>query len=179
MADLDSPTWPTQLQIFDAGTGVLQTVYGWFPVTNFTATLHGLSFDVDRQNEVPPNTLDVRIIERASQILSDPRAWNRQDNRKCSKGARTFSIYCAGEQAVADITRGIGLLDHRRPALEVIRAIVDDRSQGRNYNHRLMDYNNDPTTTFDDVQSLFREALYRVHDKAWLQRHGFAAASWS
>jgi hypothetical protein len=175
MADQDSRTWPAQLQIFDAGSGVLQTMYGWFPIRNYTFTQRELAFEVDRQDEVPPNALDVRIIERASQILSSPRVWNRHDNRKCSPGAATFSIYCAGERAVEDVTGATDLLNHRRPAMEVIRAVVDDRSEGRGYHHRLMDYNNDPTTTFNDVQSLFREALQRISDTAWLQRHGFAA----
>jgi|HubBroStandDraft_4_1064222.scaffolds.fasta_scaffold164813_3 hypothetical protein len=31
----------------------------------------------------------------------------------------------------------------RRPAMEVVRIIIDERSAGRNYQHRLMDYNND------------------------------------
>jgi hypothetical protein len=32
----------------------------------------------------------------------------------------------------------------------------------RNYHHRLMDYNNDPTTHLSDIQSLFNEALKRM-----------------
>jgi hypothetical protein len=51
---------------------------------------------------------------------------------------------------------------HRRPALEVVREIVDERAATRNYHHRLMDYNNDPKTHLDDVKSLFKEALNRI-----------------
>ena len=61
-------------------------------------------------------------------------------------------------------------MDHRRPALEIIRSIVDDRSRGRGYHHRLMDYNNDPRTSFSDVQSLFREALRKTSDSPLASR---------
>jgi hypothetical protein len=43
-----------------------------------------------------------------------------------------------------------------------VREIVDERTKARNYNHRMMDYNNDPTTTPADVRSLFAEALARI-----------------
>lgn len=104
-ADEDSPRWPAQLQIFDGGSGILQTVDGWFPVK--------------------------RYGEAANAV------WNRKDNRKCATG-------------------GTG------------------RAAKRNDQRRLMDYNNDPSTTIDDVRSAFQEALRRASDPMWLSRHGFA-----
>lgn len=80
-------------------------------------------------------------------------------------------------QATDDVTGGTGEghgIDHRRPALEILREVVDDRSKGRHYHHRLMDYNNDSATTFSDVQSLFREALKVMADPAWLAAHAFS-----
>lgn len=56
-----------------------------------------------------------------------------------------------------EVTGGTGLLNHRRPALEVIRKVIDDRTKGRNYDHRLMDYNDDPTTTLADVKTSFEK----------------------
>lgn len=174
MADEDSDRWPAQLQIFDGGSGILQTVDGWFPVKNYGATEDAISFDADGQGEVPPNRLDLKIIARAKEILSSDAVWNRKDNRKCPPNATTYSIYCAAEKAVEEITGGTGQIDHRRPAMEVIRGVVDDRAANRNYQHRLMDYNNDPSTTIADVRSIFQEALRRASDSAWLSRHGFA-----
>jgi hypothetical protein len=40
--------------------------------------------------------------------------------------------------------------------------LVDERTKTRNYSHRMMDYNNDPTTTLADVRSVFAEALARI-----------------
>lgn len=59
--------------------------------------------------------------------------------------------------------------------MEVIRGIVDGRAAKRNYKHRLMDYNNDPATTIDDVRSVFQDALRLASDPTWLSRHGFAS----
>ena len=115
------------------------------------------------------------VPQRYSQV---PLVWNRADNRRCAPDATKWSIYCAGVQAVEEVTGGTGGghgIDHRRPALEVIRGVVEDRSKGRRYHHDLMDYNNDPTTNFADMQSVFSEALQRMSDSTWLTAHGFSA----
>jgi hypothetical protein len=63
------------------------------------------------------------------------------------------------EKATIEVS---GAFHHRRPALEVVRRIVDERTRGRPYEHRLMDYNNDPTTRLSDVRSLFEQAMRRI-----------------
>jgi hypothetical protein len=150
---------PVEMELYSGHTGVLRTEYGWFPVTQFAESPSTLSFDLDASHEVAPNALDEEIIRKAASILSTTEAWNRADNRKCPTDATTWSIYCALEKATIEVTGGF---HHRRPALEAVRQIVDERAVGRNYHHRLMDYNNDPTTHLSDVQSLFHEALTRM-----------------
>lgn len=177
MTDEGYPNAPIQLQIYSGGSGILQTIYGWFPVTGYRATPMGFSFVLDGLREISPDALDARIIRRAAAILSNPAVWNRADDRQCTPNATIFSIYCAAVQATDDVTGGTGEghgIDHRRPALEILREVVDDRSKGRHYHHRLMDYNNDSATTFSDVQSLFREALKVMADPAWLAAHAFS-----
>jgi hypothetical protein len=176
MTDQGYPNARLELEIYADNTGVLRTEYGWFSVTQFassptqtktptptptpTLTLSlSLSFDLDASHEVKPNALDQKIVREAAAILSTEAAWNRADNRECPTSATTWSIYCALQKATFDITGGS---HHRRPALEVVRQIVDERTASRTYHHRLMDYNNDPTTHLSDVQSLFQEALLRM-----------------
>jgi hypothetical protein len=79
--------------------------------------------------------------------------WNRADNRQCPAGAKTFSLYCALQMATNEIS---GKSDHRGAALQEVRFVIDEIAADRDYNHRLMDYNNDPTTTFADIQEVFR-----------------------
>ncbi len=158
-ADLDDATDDVEIEIYAGGTGVIRTYEGWFPVTNFSMQDSQLRFRVGLTGEVPPNDLDRQIIQRAAAMITDDAVWNRADNRKCPAGAKTISIYCAEEQATIEVTGGF---HHRRPALELVRVIVEDRSKDKSYNHRLMDYNNDPSTKLADVKSLFAEALAKI-----------------
>lgn len=161
---------PIELEIFERGSGILRTQSGWFAVSGFSAS-PVFTFDVDMNRELAPGPLDETIVKRAAHMLSSTAVWNRADNRKCPADAKSWSIYCAMEKATRDVTGGF---HHRRPALEVVRVIIDKRTANRPYDHRLMDYNNDKTTTLAEVHSLFREALADMNNSAWLAANGFA-----
>lgn len=102
----------------------------------------------------PPVTKDdLRIVQRARQILDNASKWNRADTRECPKDAKTFSLYCALEQATQEVT---GSFQHRGAAMQEARFAIDKIAPNRSrYHHRLMDYNNDPSTTFADIQKVF------------------------
>jgi hypothetical protein len=154
MTDHGYPNAPLELEIYTGNWGVLRTEYGWFPVSDFVANSN-LSFRLDCTQEAKPNSLDLSILEKAAEILSAEASWNRADNRKCPADATTWSIYCSLEKAEIEVTGGF---HHRRPAAKLVRKIVDERTRNRDYHHRLMEYNNDPITHLQDVQSLFKEA---------------------
>ena len=121
---------------------------------------------VDDSNVRPPITqADLQIVKRAREILDSPSKWNRADNRKCPAGAKTFSLYCALQMATNEVS---GKSAHRGAALQEARFVIDEIVADRNYNHRLMDYNNDPTTAFADIQEVFRitESLIALRLKA-------------
>jgi catechol 2,3-dioxygenase-like lactoylglutathione lyase family enzyme len=158
-ADLDDGTDDVEIEMYAHGAGVIRTYRGWFPVANMTMANGSPRFEIDLRDEVPPNDLDRQIIQRAAALITSDAVWNRADNRKCPDGARTVSLYCAEQQATIEVTGGF---HHRRPALELVRVIVEERSKDKKYNHRLMDYNNDPTTTLADIRSLFAEALAQI-----------------
>ena len=151
-----------EIEVYRGGGGVIRTFEGWFPISDFDARESTVRFTIDTTSEVAASDLDRRIIERADAILVSDAVWNRADNRECPSGATTWSVYCALERATIEVT---GAFHHRRPALEVVRQLVEDRTKGRNYAHRLMDYNNDPSTRLTDVRSLFAEALARANGK--------------
>ena len=102
----------------------------------------------------PPVTKDdVRIAQRAKQILNSPEKWNRADNRVCPAEAKTFSLYCALEKATDEVS---GNFKHRGAAMQEARFVIEEVAPDwKKYNHRLMDYNNDPKTTFADIQKVF------------------------
>ena len=150
-----------EIEVYAGGNGVIRTFEGWYAISGFAANDSTVRFVVDTSTAIPPSALDRRIIERADAILVSDAVWNRADNRKCPATATNWSIYCALERAAIEVTGGF---HHRRPALELVRVIVEERTKGRNYDHRLMDYNNDSSTKLADVRSLFSEALARVKD---------------
>jgi hypothetical protein len=109
----------------------------------------------------PPVTeADLRIVKRAGEILDSPAKWNRADTRVCPANASTFSLYCALEEATDEVT---GKFEHREAAMQEARFVIDEIApHAKSYHHRLMDYNNDSTTTFSDVQTFFRKLQDRV-----------------
>lgn len=161
--DSEALSQAMELEVYSGGSGVFRTPMGWFAVSGFVLTKDTLRFDLDVAQQVPPNELDRAIVERAAAILSSDAVWNRADDRQCRPDAKTWSIDCALERATTQLTGGF---HHRRPALEIVRAIVDERTTGRPYQHRLMDYNNDPSTHLKDVESLFTEAVGRIEQSA-------------
>jgi len=158
-ADLAAAADEVEIELYAGGAGVIRTYNGWYAVSGFSSKGSTIHFQVDTSKQIAPNALDREIIMRADALLSSDAVWNRADNRQCDAAARTWSIYCALEHATREVTGGF---HHRRPALELVRVIVEDRTKDRNYSHRLMDYNNDASTRLADVRTLFAAALARM-----------------
>ena len=115
----------------------------------------------DDSNARPPVTpADLRIVRRARQILATPARWNRADTRVCPPTATTFSLYCALERATRETT---GSFAHRDAAMQEARFVIEDIAPNVGYyGHRLMDFNNDPATTFFDVEKFFQLLEERI-----------------
>jgi hypothetical protein len=119
----------------------------------------GASSD-DSQARPPVTAADVRIVQRAREVLNSPAVWNRADNRVCPAAAKTFSLYCALEKATDEVS---GHFEHRGAAMQEARFVIEDVAPNwKEYHHRLMDYNNDPRTTFADIQKVFRVLEERI-----------------
>ncbi|HEY3932983.1 MAG TPA: hypothetical protein VGL65_00025 [Gemmatimonadales bacterium] len=160
VADLPGAADAVEIEIYADSTGVIRTYAGWFAISQVASPDSSLRFTVDTVLTIPPSPLDRQILERAATIITSDSVWNRADNRKCPVTAKRWSIYCAVEQAEIEVAGGF---HHRRPAMELVREIVDERTAAKTYQHRLMGYNNDPSTTLADVKSLFQAALSRIH----------------
>jgi hypothetical protein len=134
--------------------GVLCTAFLFFAFPGKAQTQPDKANSQADDSEVrPPVTKDdLQIVEHAKQILDSPSKWNRADTRVCPADAKTFSLYCALEKATYEVT---GKFEHRGAAMQEARfAIEAIAPQAKNYNHRLMDYNNDPKTTFEDIEKV-------------------------
>jgi hypothetical protein len=118
----------------------------------------------------PPVTeADLHIVHRAREILNSPAKWNRADDRECPPGQQTYSLYCALEKATREVSNKF---EHRGAVMQQARFAIDEvLAKDNHYEHRLMDYNNDPKTTFADVQKFFTIVEERIKKRLATQPH--------
>ena len=117
----------------------------------------------------PVSEDDIRIVRRAREILNSPAKWNRSDNRQCPAAQRTYSLYCTLEKATEEVSKKF---EHRGAAMQEARFVIDEvLAKGNHYEHRLMDYNNDPKTTFGDAQKFFVLIEERIRKRLAEQSH--------
>jgi hypothetical protein len=110
------------------------------------------------------DSLDLKIIRRADSILSGPSKWNRQDDRECNDDIANekYSLFCSLYIVSFDIT---GEYIHRRPAMQIVKFTLEKYENGRVKEHRLMDWNNHPDTSFEEVKKVLTESIEAVKIK--------------
>jgi len=109
-------------------------------------------------SKAPVTTSDLRIVERATQLLGSPERWSRVDTSDCVPGAAKLSLRCALAKAAEEIT---GRVDDQSAAMQEARVTVT-LVAARDYGSRLTDYNDDPATTFADLQEFLRIVRNRL-----------------
>lgn len=109
----------------------------------------------------PPVTKnDLKIVRRAAEILNSPAKWNRADTRECPSCAKTFSLFCALKKATEESG---GKWEHRSAVMQEARFVIDEVvAKGNHYEHRLMHYNNAPSTKFSDIQKVLKLMEVRI-----------------
>jgi hypothetical protein len=105
-----------------------------------------------RPAKTPVTTMDLAAAERAADILGSADKWNHVDTDTCPLGAKTFSLYCALEEASQEVN---GQERDDSAVMQEAR-ITADLMAPKKYAARLVDYNNDPGTSFQDIQEFFR-----------------------
>ena len=121
----------------------------------------------------PVSAEDLAILVRAETLLRDSSAWNRADDRECKDDEATGkrSLFCALQKACIDV---LGTYDHRRAALQEVRFAVEDATRGQEFEHRLRDFNNLPTTRLADVQRILVVAKGRISERLKVKKPGSA-----
>jgi hypothetical protein len=111
------------------------------------------------QRNMPVSPADLRILEVADALLSDPSKWNRHDDRTCTPEDTTWSLFCALQRASIEV---LDSYDHRRVALQEVRFAIEEAAPAAVFEHRLRDYNNLQTTSFQDIKAVLHVARERV-----------------
>lgn len=109
---------------------------------------------------------DIGIIDRAASLLARAEDGDRADDRDCGPDDQTFSLFCALKRASEEV---IGAYEHRRTALQEVRFAVEDARPGVEYEHRLQGFNNDPSTSFEELKSILAAVRARIGDRLALQ----------
>jgi hypothetical protein len=121
------------------------------------------------QRDQPVTADDLAILVRAQALLGSNAVWNRADERECKddEASGKRSLFCALQRACIDV---LGSYDHRRVALQEVRFAVEDATRGRDFAHRLRDFNNLPTTRLEDIQRILAVAKERVSSRLKTKR---------
>jgi hypothetical protein len=119
-----------------------------------------LSQEEDRSP--PVSSQDLEILLRAKALLPDEAHWNRHDDRNCPPDAKTLSLFCALHKASVEV---LGEYEHRRAALQEVRFAIEEVTKGREFEHRLMDFNNLPETRLADIHRVLDIAAQKVQAK--------------
>ena len=133
--------------------------------TQEIATFERMDEILDSRNR-PVDAQDLIILESADAKLSDPLVWNRSDDRTCELTDKTYSLYCALYFGSIDT---FGVYQHRRTAIQEVRFAIEAVTRGREFDHRLMDFNNLSETSFDDIKAVINMAAERVQERLGLQ----------
>jgi hypothetical protein len=114
----------------------------------------------ERPNQ-PATAADLQILERAEALLRDEASWNRNDDKRCDDddSSRKWSLYCAIEAACKDV---VGTCEHTRVASQEVRFAIEEVARGKQFEGRLMGFNNLPETRFEDIRRVMRIARERV-----------------
>lgn len=114
----------------------------------------------------PPSATedDILILRRALAGVDKIAMWNRQETQSClSLDQAKTGFFCLLYSAVE---RQMGRYHHRQPALELVRAVIEEGWRDRITSHQLVDFNNHPATTIADLRTVLQVALERAAAQA-------------
>ena len=156
------PEDPTRFEIADSryvSTKIAKLPFGWFPLIDAKKNGEQLFLSINAKEVLPATPDDIKIMDRALDLLSSQSIWNKNDNRICPPNPNKWSLFCALTQATVEVSGGV---HYRQPAHEKVREVLNELGGDRVKTHRLMDYNNHPDTTLQDVRNLLIEARARI-----------------
>jgi len=111
---------------------------------------------------------DIKILDRALELLGRGQSWNRSDNRVCDVSTYPYkwSLFCALHQASIEIGADYR---HLRPAVQAARQAINEVSAGKKYAHLLQDFNNE-SPDFTVIEKVLERAQEIIKEKIALRQ---------
>ena len=134
----------------DTITVFMKTSNGWYPWDKLRIENNKLIFSYDYWYCPPATKTDLEILDLCFNYLKDSTTWNRNDDRKCDndKSDKVWSLFCALKTASVE---KYGEYNHRGAVIQKTRFVIDELYPDHGYAHTLMDFNNDSSTSFEDI----------------------------
>jgi hypothetical protein len=110
----------------------------------------------------PKTEFDQEILSETINLLSSEAAWNKNDNRQCPGEQTKLSLYCALYQASKVVS---GSFHHESAVMEAVRDAIEIQTPNVKYSHILMDFNNSPSTSLNDIHEVISIAKMTLQNE--------------
>jgi hypothetical protein len=153
----------------DSTTIFMKTSNGWYPWDKMRIKQNKLIFSYDYWYYPPATKTDLEILDLCLHFLNDSTHWNHNDDRACDddRNNSCMSLFCALKIASIEIMKEY---NHRNTAIQTVRLVIDDLVPNHQFEHTIKDYNNLPTTKYNDVLNVLKLAKERIN-KELLQQN--------
>ena len=141
---------------------MIRTHNGWYPIEQLTIHKTQLKLGFDWRFKPSLRLVDLKVLQKAYEILAQEGDWSRNDDRACEEDfeQEKYSLYCLLKKAYLLET---GDFNHRAAALNMLRENISLQNPEKNYKHQLMEYNNEQS--FSDLKTLLVLCIQQVEKK--------------
>ena len=149
-------------------SGVSQILFrfknSYYTFDNLTFNEKGIQFNIDLDPEVPFTKDDLETILIAKSLLERESNWHKEDDRICRDDLanQKYSVYCALRIASIEVEERY---NHRGAVMQCLRHEIEKLHPNKAWQHRLMDFNNMPETTHDDILNIVSRIEERIRSE--------------
>jgi hypothetical protein len=145
----------------DTLTVFMKTANGWYPWDSIRIENDKLIFSYDYWYRPPASKIDLEILSLCFDYLKDSTYWHQNDDRGCEDDStnNTWSLFCAVKIASITIMKEY---NHRNTVVQTTRDVIDVLYPAHEYEHTVMDFNNDPSTGFNDIIKVLNFVKNRI-----------------
>jgi hypothetical protein len=142
----------------------MKSSLGYFPWEYISVADGNLNMAIYWWYSPPVTGKDIEIIGLAETLLADSSYWHQGDDRECEDDLerRQWSLFCALKYSSLEID---GEYNHHNTAMQSVRFVIDEKVPGHEYAHTLMNYNNEPSTTHEDIMAVLETAKQRIQEE--------------
>jgi hypothetical protein len=142
----------------------MKTTLGYFLWEMLEVKDNELSFAINWWYCPPARKVDLEALEMTEQLLADSTHWHKTDDRRCEDDLENdkWSLFCAIKYASIE---KMGEYNHHNTAMQALRTAIDELMPDNAFEHPLMDYNNLPSTTHQDILLVIDKAKKSIQDE--------------